>query len=212
MKIAILGASGWIGSHLVNAAKERGHQVVALVRDTDKYSQQGVEARQFDLLVKDADISSVLDRVAVVLSAIGGRAAGNHRIVADTARMLLDKLPLAGIHRLLWVGGAGSLEVAPGITLMSVPEFPEEYKAEAEAQSGALDVFRQSDSQLNWTFVSPAAEIFQDESTGQYRIGGDQLLVDDAGKSRISVADYARAMLDELEAGKYPRQRIAVAY
>jgi uncharacterized protein len=212
MKIAVLGASGWIGSHLVNAAKDRGHQVVALVRDTNKFPGQGVEVRSFDLLAKEADISSVLDGVEVVLSAIGGRAAGNHQIVAETAGLLLDKLPKVGVKRLLWVGGAGSLEVAPGITLMSVPEFPEEYKAEAEAQSGALDVFRNSNSQLNWTFVSPAAEIFPGENKGEYRIGGDQLLVDEAGKSRISVSDYVRAMIDELEAGKYPSQRIAVAY
>lgn len=212
MKIAVLGASGWIGNHIVSEAKARGHEVVALVRDTNKIEDPSLEVRQFDLLDSNADLAQATKGVDAVISAIGGRAAGNHEIVRNTAQKLLAELPTAGINRLLWVGGAGSLEVAPGVELVTVPEFPAEYKDEAGAMGEALDVFRTSNGELNWTFICPAAEIFPGEKQAPYRIGGEQLLVDDKGASRISVSDYAVAMIDELEAGKYPSQRIGVAY
>lgn len=110
------------------------------------------------------------------------------------------------------MGGAGSLEVAPGVTLLSLPQFPEAYKAEATAQGEALALFRASNSVLNWTFISPAAEIYPGARSGQYRIGGNSLLSDSDGNSRISVQDYAVAMIDEAEKGAYPQQRIGVAY
>lgn len=212
MKIAVLGASGWIGNHIVNEAKARGHEVVALVRDTNKIEDPSLEVHQFDLLDSNADLAQATKGVDAVISAIGGRAAGNHEIVRNTAQKLLAELPTAGINRLLWVGGAGSLEVAPGVELVTVPEFPAEYKDEAGAMGEALGVFRTSNGELNWTFISPAAEIFPGEKQAPYRIGGEQLLVDGKGASRISVSDYAVAMIDELEAGKYPSQRIGVAY
>ena len=212
MKVAVLGASGWIGSHIVNEAKARGHEVIALVRDASKVDDAGVEVRQFDLQDASADLAKAIKDVDVVISAIGGRAAGNHEIVRNTAEKLLTQLPVVGVKRLLWVGGAGSLEVAPGVELVTVPDFPAEYKDEAIAMGEALKVFRTTSSDLNWTFVSPAAEIFPGEKEGPYRVGGEQLLADEQGASRISVSDYAVAMIDELEAGKYPNQRIGVAY
>ena len=212
MKVAVLGASGWIGSHIVNEAKARGHEVIALVRDTSKVDDAGVEVRQFDLLDASADLAKATKDVDAVISAIGGRAVGNHEIVRNTAKKLLTELPVAGVNRLLWVGGAGSLEVAPGVELVTVPDFPAEYKDEAIAMGEALKVFRTTSSDLNWTFVSPAAEIFPGEKEAPYRVGGEQLLTDEQGASRISVSDYAVAMIDELEAGKYPNQRIGVAY
>ncbi len=102
----------------------------------------------------------MLEGVDAVIGSIGGRAAGNHEMVAESAQRLLNELPQAGVARLLCVGGAGSLEVAPGVKLVTVPGFPEEYKGEALAQGEALEVYRASNSDVNWTFVSPAAEIF----------------------------------------------------
>ncbi|NAX21261.1 NAD(P)-dependent oxidoreductase [Vibrio sp. V39_P1S14PM300] len=212
MKVAVLGASGWIGGHIVAEAVARGHQVVALVRDTSKVTRDDVEVREFDLLAEGADLAKAVEGVDAVISAIGGRAAGNHDIVVRTAETLLQALPQHGVNRLLWVGGAGSLEVAPGVALISLPDFPEAYKPEAEVMGQALAVFRASDSTLNWTFVSPAAEIFPGEKQAPYRVGGDQLLSDEEGNSRISVSDYAVAMIDELERSQYPQQRIGVAY
>ncbi len=176
MKVAILGASGWIGSHLAAEAKMRGHEVVAVVRDPAKVTLKGVAVQQLDILNPESSLKSVLEGVDAVIASIGGRAAGNHEMVAKTAQRLLNELPQAGVARLLWVGGAGSLEVAPGVKLVTVPGFPEEYKGEALAQGEALEVFRASNSDVNWTFVSPAAEIFPGDKQGQYRVGGDQLL------------------------------------
>ncbi len=212
MKVAVLGASGWIGSQLVLEAKQRGHQVIALVRDIAKCDVAGVEVRQFDLQDSDQDLFKAVQGADVVIASIGGRAAGNHDIVPATATRLLNTLANTEIKRLLWVGGAGSLEVAPGIKLVTTAQFPAEYKDEALAQSDALEVFKGFDGGLNWTFVSPAAELFPGEKQQAYRIGNDTLLTDAQGNSRISVADYALAMIDELEANQHPNQRIGVAY
>jgi putative NADH-flavin reductase len=211
MKVAVLGASGWIGSQIVEEAVTRGHQVIALVRNPSAIERQDVEIRQLDVLTEQ-DFAQALQGVDTVIASIGGRAAGNHDMVERSAAKLLEQLPNVGVKRLLWVGGAGSLEVAPGVQLVTVPDFPAEYKDEALAQSQALQVFRHSDSPLNWTFVSPAAEIFPGEKMGQFRVGGDQLLTDAQGHSKISVADFASAMLDELETAKHAKQRISVAY
>lgn len=211
MKVAVLGASGWIGSQIVEEAVTRGHQVIALVRNPSAIERQDVEVRQLDVLAEQ-DFAQALQGVDTVIASIGGRAAGNHDMVERSAAKLLEQLPNVGVKRLLWVGGAGSLEVAPGVQLVTVPDFPAEYKDEALAQSQALQLFRNSDSPLNWTFVSPAAEIFPGEKMGQFRVGGDQLLTDAQGHSKISVADFASAMLDELETAKHAKQRISVAY
>lgn len=210
MKIAVLGATGWIGSHIAQEAVSRGHEVVAIARDTSKVGQQGIEARTFDLQDPQAKINDVASDVDVVIASIGGRALGNHELVKQSAEKLLSELPSG--RRLMWVGGAGSLEVAPNVALVTVPDFPEEYKAEALAQGEALEVFKESNSDVQWTFVSPAADIFPGETTSQYRVGGDQLLTDAEGNSKISVSDYAIAMLDVLESGEHINKRIGVAY
>jgi len=212
MKIAVLGASGWIGNHIAQEAQSRGHEVIALVRDPSRLELSNVDVRTLNLLDAQLDLTQAISDVDAVIASVGGRAAGNHDIVKQTALKLLDALPAADVPRLLWVGGAGSLEVAPNVKLVTVPDFPEEYKGEALAQGEALEVFQESNSELNWTFVSPAAEIFPGEKLSKYRTGGDQLLTDADGNSKISVADYAIAMVDELEAARFPRQRIGVAY
>ncbi|MGP1835006.1 NAD(P)-dependent oxidoreductase [Shewanella frigidimarina] len=212
MKLAVLGATGWIGGTIMQQAISRGHEVVAIVRDASKVTQD-VAVRTLDLTTMTSDaIASAFADVDVVIASIGGRAAQNHNVVAQTAKQLLQHLPKAGTPRLLWIGGAGSLEVAPGVTLVSTPEFPEDYKAEAIAQGEALAVFRDTDSAIEWTYVSPAAIIFPGESEGPYRLGGDSFFTDAQGQSRVSVADYAKAMLDEAENAQHVNQRISVAY
>ncbi|WOC28250.1 NAD(P)-dependent oxidoreductase [Pseudoalteromonas sp. N1230-9] len=209
MKLAVIGATGWIGSHITSEAITRGHQVNVLVRDASKVTQDNVTVTEFDL-TKD-DIASAAAGSDVVIAAIGGRALGNHEIVANTAKQLLNALAGTGT-RILWVGGAGSLEVAPGVTLVSSPDFPAEYKAEAIAQGEALDVFRVSTTDTPWTFVSPAAVIYPGESEGPYRVGGDSFFTDANGESKISVTDYAKAMLDEAQSAAHLNQRISIAY
>jgi len=209
MKLAVIGTTGWIGSHITSEALARGHQVNALVRDASKVTQENITVTEFDL-TKD-DIAIAAAGSDVVIAAIGGRALGNHDIVANTAKQLLNALAGTGT-RILWVGGAGSLEVAPGVTLVSSPDFPAEYKAEAIAQGEALDVFRASTTDTLWTFVSPAAVIYPGNSEGPYRIGGDSFFTDANGESKISVTDYAKAMLDEAKSAAHLNQRLSIAY
>ena len=212
MKLIVLGASGWIGSHIVAEAKSRGHEITALVRAHDKYDVPNVTAKSFDLNSTSDNLSALISDETVFVAAIGGRALGNHEIVKNTAKRLLNELPNTSIERLLWVGGAGSLEVAPNLKLIDTPEFPAEYKDEAIAQGEALDVFKHSSSPLNWTFISPAAEIFPGDKLDQYRTGAEQLITDEQGSSRISVADYAVAFVDEIEKAAHINTRMGVAY
>jgi len=209
MNITILGATGWIGGHIMTQAKANGHNVTAVVRDAGKVTD-GTAIKEFDLQ-SEHDILEVLTGADVVIASIGGRAAGDHDLVARTAERLLAALSGSNT-RLLWVGGAGSLEVSPGVTLVSSPDFPAEYKAEALAQGEALKVFRSTITSTQWTFVSPAAVIYPGTSEGAYRIGGDAFFTNEQGESKISVTDYAIAMLDEAQNAAHINQRISVAY
>lgn len=211
-KVLILGATGRIGSELVREAVRRGHQVTAAARDVARApALDGVA-----WLALDAGDAEAVERAAgghdAVLASISGRRGG-HEAVPALARGLLGALARAGVPRLLWVGGAGSLEAAPGVRVIDSPGFPEAWKAEAQAQIAALEVFRDiGPAAVDWTFFSPAALIEPGERTGRYRVGGDQLLVDAEGRSRISISDFAVALLDELESGGHPGQRVTIAY
>ncbi len=211
MKIAVLGATGWIGSTIKQEAVDRGHQVIAISRTNNADSENNVERRALDLLSQEG-MTDAVQGADVVIAAIGGRAKGNHDIVPNTAKRLLEELPVTGVKRLLWVGGAGSLEAAPGVALIDMPNFPAEFHDEAKAQGEALAIFKASDSELNWVFVSPAADIFPGEHTGEYRTGGDQLLTDRDGNSKVSVQDFATALVDEAEKSIYEKERISIAY
>jgi putative NADH-flavin reductase len=133
------------------------------------------------------------------------------RFQTSDANALIAAVKKAGVKRLLVVGGAGSLEVAPGKVLMETPDFPEAYKAEARAGGTFLDTLRK-EKDLDWTFLSPSAEFVPGKRTGEFRLGGNELLVDSTGKSWISMEDFAIAMVDELEHPKHTRQRFTVGY
>lgn len=210
MNITILGATGWIGGEITTQALLRDHQVTTIVRNPDKLTAENVTLNTFDLQ-SDDDIAPLLAGADVVIASIGGRAAGNHELVAQTAHRLLTALS-GSSTRLLWVGGAGSLETAPGVTLVSSADFPAEYKAEALAQGEALEIFRTTNTTTQWTFVSPAAVIYSGSSEGVYRIGGDAFFTNEQGESKISVTDYAIAILDEAQNAAHPNRRISVAY
>lgn len=141
-----------------------------------------------------------------------------HEVVISAARFqssdpkaLIAAVEQAGVPRLMVVGGAASLEVAPGQALFDAPNFPEAYKPEAEAGRKFLDALR-AEQDLDWTFLSPSAEFAPGKRTGKFRLGGDQLLSDANGQSWISMEDYAIAFVDELEAPKHSRQRFTVGY
>jgi len=213
MKIALFGATGHLGQGILEEALSRGYDVTAIVRDPARLTQ-----RNDKLKVATGDVAqaaSWLDAVRgadAVVASLSARRDGNPDSVPANASVLLDNLPKAGVKRLLWVGGAGSLEVAPGVKVIDDPHFPDAWKPEANAQGKALDVFRASEADVDWTYVSPAALIEDGARSGKYRVGGDQLLVDANGVSRITVADYAVALVDRIEQHDALRQRITVAY
>jgi putative NADH-flavin reductase len=216
MKIVLFGATGNIGQRITAEALRRGHQVVGVVRDPERV--QSPDPR-VTLVKGDATDASSVARVSqgadVIVSAISPRPNARGLpapSLSVAAKALLDGARKATVKRLLAVGGAGSLELAPGKRLMDAPGFPEAYKAEAKEGSDSLDVYRSQGKGLDWTFLSPAAEIHPGERTGKYRMTSDQFLTDDKGKSSISYEDYAVALLDELERPKHAGKRFGVAY
>jgi uncharacterized protein len=212
MKIALFGATGHVGHAILDEALARGYDMTAIVRDPSRLASQ--DAR---LKVVTGDVSkpeSWLDAVRgadAVVASLSARRDGTPESILVNAKALLDNLPRAGVKRLLWVGGAGSLETAPGVRVIDDPHFPDAWKPEAIGQAKALDIFRDN-TDLEWTYISPAALLEDGPRTGKYRVGGDQLLVDTSGKSLISVSDYAVALLDRAEKNDARRHRITVAY
>ncbi|WP_435104151.1 NAD(P)-dependent oxidoreductase [Arhodomonas sp. AD133] len=212
MKIAIIGASGFIGSGLLDEAQSRGHEVTALVRHPDKVSDRvGVSPVAVNVLDQAALASSLRDHDAVI-SAFSGHAQDDvYDHYVQGIQSIIAAAKHADVPRLLVVGGAGSLQTDDGVELLDTPAFPEMYKATAEGARTALRLLREEPT-LNWTMLSPSAEIFPGERTGEFRLADDRLIVDDAGRSSISVADYAVAMLDEVERPAYPKRRFTVGY
>ncbi|HEY4249904.1 MAG TPA: NAD(P)-dependent oxidoreductase [Roseomonas sp.] len=203
MKIALIGATGFIGSRLLQELSDRGHAVTALVRKPDAVpALPGVTARRADA-ADQAGLAGLLAGHDAVISAV-------HFTASEPAK-LLDAVRDAGVPRYLVVGGAGSLEVAPGVRLFDTPDFPPAYLAEAKAGGAFLDLLRREQT-LDWTFLSPAAEIAPGARTGQFRLGEEQLVVDATGRSHISAEDYAVALVDELERPAHFRQRFTIGY
>ncbi|ROL72931.1 3-beta hydroxysteroid dehydrogenase [Pseudomonas protegens] len=202
-KIAIIGATGRAGSQLLEEALRRGHSVTAIARNTAKIGQRaGVLTREVDV----ADSAALQAAVAghdVVISAA--------HFSTIPANAIIDPVKKAGVKRLLVVGGAGSLLLPGGGKVIDSPGFPEEYKAEASAGGVYLDTLRK-EQDLDWTFLSPSAEFVEGERTGQFRLGQDDLLVSAQGRSWISFADYAIALIDEVEKPAHRRQRFTVGY
>jgi len=203
MKLAIIGATGFVGSSILKEALSREHRVTAISRHPEKITARpNVTARAGD--VKDeAGIVEILRGHDAVISSI-------HFLDHDV-HSLIRSVKKSGVGRLIIVGGAGSLEVAPGKQLVDTPEFPEVYKAEALAGRDFLEVLRK-ESQLDWTFISPSALFLPEARTGKFRIGSDQLLTDEQGESKISVQDYAIALLDEVEKPHHIGKRFTVGY
>lgn len=200
-KIAVIGATGNVGQRVVAEALRRGHDVIAIARDTSKVpAQAGVTAAQADLADKAAIARAVEGADAVVLSV---------RFQDLDFDGVIDALK--GVRRLLVVGGAASLEVAPGQVLLDQPDFPDFIKPEATPARAALEKLRAT-TDLDWTFLSPSVFFGPGERTGKFRLGGDQLLTAADGKSHISYEDYAIALLDEIENPKHIRQRFTVGY
>jgi putative NADH-flavin reductase len=216
MKIVVFGGTGNIGQRIAKEALSRGHEVVAVVRDP---ARSDAPDPRVELVQGDAtdarSVASVVKGADAVVNAISPRPGKHGKpapSLADAARAVIAGLKEAGVKRLLVVGGAGSLEVAPGVALIDTPGFPEAYKQEAEEGRASLNVYRTEAEGLDWTYLSPAAMIQAGERTGRYRTTGDQFLTDAQGNSVISFEDYAVALVDELEKPQHVGRRFGVAY
>jgi putative NADH-flavin reductase len=212
MNIALIGATGTIGQRILKEALARKHLVTAIVRDPARLAitDPNLTVRPGEILAPESIIIA-LDGTNVLISAFGPGKEDPNQIVA-AARSLLTALRTKPSTRLIVVGGAGSLEVAPGKQLVDTPDFPAAWKPPALAHREALEVYRAADPNLNWTYVSPAAFIQPGERTGHYRTDTDQLIRDAKGESRISAEDFAVAILDEVAKPQFLRRRFAVAY
>jgi hypothetical protein len=216
MKLVLFGATGNVGQRVAAEALRRGHEVVGVVRDPAAVQSPDPRVPLVKGDATDADSVAGIARGAdAVVSAISPRpnARGlSAPSLEANSRALIDGLRKAGVKRVLYVGGAGSLEVAPGQQLLDQPGFPEAYRAEALEGREALNVWRGEAQGLDWTYLSPAVEIAPGDRTGKYRTTGDQLLADPQGRSFITFEDYAVAVLDELERPEHVGRRFGVAY
>lgn len=203
MKIALLGATGNVGLRLTEELLRRGHEVTGIARHPEKLEPcTGV-----------APVRADVGNEAALAKVLAGHDAVIHSVkfVNSDATRVIAAVKRAGVPRLLVVGGAGSLEVAPGVVLVNAPNFPAEYRQEALAGGEFLKTLR-AERELAWTFVSPSAIFAPGERTGKFRLGKDQLLVGADGQSRISMEDYAIAFVDELEQPQHTRERFTVGY
>ncbi len=207
MKVVLYGATGNAGSRILNELKARGHSVTAVARNTSKIPP-GVQVVQDDLSNVNR-IAEIIRGADAVVSAYGPPPDDTDRLVGVTERQI-EAVRKAGNVRLVVVGGAGSLEVAPGVTLLASGHLPQAWVPIATSHEKALRLLEASD--INWTYFSPAAFFEPGERTGKFRLGNRNLVADDKGQSRISLEDYAIALVDELEAPKHQRAQFTIGY
>jgi hypothetical protein len=201
MKIALIGASGYVGSKVLKEALERGHDVTAIVRHPERLTEHPHLKSVKGDIKKDEEMAQILAGHDVVVTTVH----------YDDGPLLLREIKKSGVKRFVSVGGAGSLEVKAGIQFVDTPEFPEIYLKGAQITRDFYELVRK-DKELDWTIVTPSAELVPGERTGQYRIGHDNLLFNNTGKSTVSVEDLAHAMLEEIENPQFIRKRFTVGY
>ena len=209
MNVTLYGATGKAGARILKELLDRSHRVAAIVRDPTKLQQQaGLTVLAGDLS-DPSKIAEAVHGADAVVSAFGPGLQSPNDLIGATERLVAG-VKQGGVWRLLTVGGAGTLEVAPGVLLVDSPMLPPAWKPIAKAHCEALKNLQASN--LDWTCLAPAAIFESGQRTGIYRLGQDNLVVNEKGESRISMEDFAIAMVDELERHVHPRQRFSVGY
>lgn len=213
MKIALIGATGFVGSAILKEALDRGHEATAIVRHPEKVQPHPKLHAEKGDVYNENEVARLVAGHDAVISAFnpGWTNPDIYDLQVKGTKAIIAGVKKAGIKRLLFVGGAGSLEVKPGVQSVDLPEFPKDWKQGALATREALNLLRK-ETNLEWSFLSPSADLSPGERTGKFRIGKDQLLTDASGTSRISTQDYAVAMLNEVEKPSHVRQRFTVGY
>jgi uncharacterized protein len=215
MKIVLIGASGFVGSAILKEALSRGHEVIAVVRHPEKITTQhkNLETRQGDVSSLETVIKSCKNADAVISAYNPGWM--NPQIAEETTRVykvIIEGVRQAGVKRLLVVGGAASLFISPGKRLMDSGVMPEAYLPAVKALANVYLVDLTAEKKVDWVFFSPAGTIMPGLRTGKFRLGKDDLIVNDKSESKISVEDYAVAMIDELEKPAHHRERFTIGY
>ena len=220
LNIVIYGATGEVGSHVVQEALDRGHQVRAVSRNPAQVTlhHENLSVVKGDLLDPASVAEIVAQQDVVILSVrgvIGGSGSPESALQFMAAENLVDALSTQkNAARLLHVGGSGSLEVEPGVLYAEkLPKIalPEDLEVEILGQILALEFYRKVDN-VEWTYVTPPKNFTNGPRTGNYRVGDHRALTDNRGRTRLSRADFAVALIDEAEQGNYPRQQMSVAY
>lgn len=216
MSIVVFGASGNIGSNIRKEALSRGHLVTAVTHSARLEPEANLTAVTADLADEDAIAGIVAGHDAVISAYSPGLRNYSAEDAAELIRKAHDSLfagvKRAGVKRLIIVGGVGSLEASPGVDVVDSDFYPAGHKAHTLSNREILRSLKRGEQDLDWTYVSPPLNIKAGERTGRFRLGGDQLLRDASGESRISEADFAIAILDALDQGKFIRQRFTAAY
>jgi len=202
-KIAIIGATGRAGSQLLEEALRRGHSVIAIARHASKIGHRE------HVVTKDVDVHDAQALQEAVAGSDVVLSAAHFSTLPVEA--IIEPVKKAGVKRLLFVGGAGSLLLPDGTKVIDSEGFPDEYKPEATAGGQYLETLRKKQD-LDWTFLSPSAEFVEGERTGKFRLGKDHLLFGADGNSWMTFADFAIALLDEVEHPAHSRQRFTVGY
>ena len=214
-KIVIIGATGYVGSAILKEALGRGHQVKAIVRDPSKLTLIHPHLKVVGGSVTDTDLlSRELAKSDAVISAFNP-GWSNPNIYEETLEgygSILCAVRNSGVHRFLMVGGAGSLLVAPGRQLMDEPDVPKKLLPGIRGMAKVYTDLLLPEKSVDWVFLSPAANMAPGERTGKFRLGKDELIVDESGDSNISVEDFAVTMIDELEQEKHHQERFTLGY
>jgi len=217
MKIALIGASGFVGSHVLTEALRKGYEVTAIVRHPEKITTQHplLTVKKGDVL-QEEEVARLVAGHDVVISAYnpGWQNPRIYEEYLEGAQAIQRGVKKAGVRRLLVIGGAGSLEIAPGLQLVDTPEFPAEWKPGALAARDYLHILK-NEKELDWTFLSPAIIMHpgvKTGRTGQYRTGTDQPVFNVDQVSTVSVEDLSVALLDEVENKQFLRKRFTIGY
>ncbi|EPF7466235.1 NAD(P)-dependent oxidoreductase [Serratia marcescens] len=213
MKVAIIGATGFVGRRVVDEALARGIQVTAIARQNKELPEHANLTVALGDVADTAWLAGQLRGQDAVISAYNP-GWGEDNLYEKTARgaqQILTAVEQAGVKRLLVVGGAGSLEVAPGVELVDTPQFPENIRPGAQAVRDLRNKLR-NESALDWTYLSPAALLEPGKRTGQFRLGTTQLLMNGEAPASISVEDLAVAIVDEIEKPQFIRAQFTAAY
>ncbi|BEL75430.1 MULTISPECIES: NAD(P)-dependent oxidoreductase [Serratia] len=213
MKVAIIGATGFVGRRVVDEALARGIQVTAIARQKKDLPEQANLTVALGDVADTAWLAGQLRGQDAAISAYNP-GWGEDNLYEKTTRgtqQILTAVEQAGVKRLLVVGGAGSLEVAPGVELVDTPQFPENIRPGAQAVRDLRNKLR-NESALDWTYLSPAALLEPGKRTGQFRLGTTQLLMNGEAPASISVEDLAVAIVDEIEKPQFIRAQFTAAY